>query len=190
MTEPAAGGARPLEDYRDYLRLLARLQLDSRLQAKLDPSDVVQEALLKAHQSLAGFRWQGAGEMAAWLRTILASTLADAVRRYSTAARDVHLERSLHAAVEESSSRLEGWLAGKESSPSEQLLRQEQLLRLAAALARLPNDQRQAVELRHLKGASLEEIAQHMGRSKGAAAKLLFRGVESLRDLLGENRET
>jgi RNA polymerase sigma-70 factor (ECF subfamily) len=189
MTEAAEGKGGPLERYRDYLRLLARLHLDPRVQGKLDPSDVVQETLLKAHQALGQFRWQGEGEMAAWLRTILANTLADTVRRYGTAARDVHLERSLQAGLEESSSRLESWLAAEEPSPSEQFQRQEQLLRLAAALVQLPDDQRQAIELRHLKSASLEEIAQQMGRSKGAAAKLLFRGVQTLRALLRDKRE-
>jgi RNA polymerase sigma-70 factor (ECF subfamily) len=180
--EPAKG--RPLENYREYLRLLARLHLPARLQGKLDPSDVVQETLLKAHQARDGFDWQGEAQTAAWLRKILANTLAEAARKFATGARDLEQERSLEAAVEESSARLERCLTADTPSPSEQALRQEQLLGLAEALAQLPEDQRTAVELRHLRGQSLEEVAQQMGRSKGAAAKLLFRGLEKLRDLL------
>jgi RNA polymerase sigma-70 factor (ECF subfamily) len=179
---------RPLEDYRDYLRLLARLQLPVRLQGKLDPSDVVQDTLLKAHQAHDRFRWQGDAQTAAWLRQILANTLAQAVRQYATGGRDVDLERSLAAAVEESSAQLERCLATDSPSPAEQLLKQEQLLRLAGALAQLPEDQRTAVELRHLRGETLETVAQHLGRSKGAVAKLLFRGLDKLRGLLNDEK--
>jgi RNA polymerase sigma-70 factor (ECF subfamily) len=158
------------------------------LRAKFDPSDIVQETLLKAHQAKDRFHWQSDAEMAAWLRKILANTLADVVRRFATEARDVNQERSLHAALEESSARLEHWLVSDQATPVEQAARQEQLLRLAGALEGLPEDQRQAIELRHLKGRSLDDIAQEMGRSKGAVAKLLHRGVENLRSLL--NKET
>jgi RNA polymerase sigma-70 factor (ECF subfamily) len=172
------------EQYGDYLHLLARLQLDPRLRGKLDPSDIVQETLLKAHEARNEFQWRSPAEMAAWLRKILANTMTDAVRKFTTEARNVKLERSLQAALDESSSKLEAWLAADQSSPSQQAARHEQLLQLASALAQLPDDQRTAVELRHVKGLSLEEIARLLDRSRGAVAKLLFRALARLRILL------
>jgi RNA polymerase sigma-70 factor (ECF subfamily) len=156
---------RPLEQYREYLHLLARLQVDERLQGKLDPSDVAQETLLKAHEALGQFRGTSDAEMAAWLRAILTNTLTDGLRRFQAGARNLDQERSLQAALEESSSRLEAWLAAEQSSPVEQAIRQEQLLDLAGALGRLPEHQRRAVELRDLKGCTVPEVASQMERS-------------------------
>ena len=148
-----------LEKYRDYLRLLARMEMDPRVQAKLDPSDLVQQTLLKAHQAMGQFQYRTEAEVAAWLRKILTHSLIDATRQYGTAGRDVNLELSL----EESASRLEAWLGAPDSSPSEQAERNELLLRLGGALDQLPADQRTAVELKHLRGQSLQAIGAQRG---------------------------
>lgn len=181
MDDRSGSPQRPLESYRDYLRLLARLQLDARLRGKLDPSDVVQQTLLKAHQNAEQFRGQTEAERAAWLRRILANTLADAARKFRfETARGRSLEQALH----ESSARLEEWLASSGESPGEQVDRQEQLLRLAQALSNLPDDQRQAIEMHHLQGVLLADIAGAMGRTEAAVAGLLRRGRKKLRELL------
>src|SRR5436309_4319310 len=157
-----------LERYRAYLHLLARLQLDPQVQSKLDSSDIVQQTLLRAHENLGQFRGRSEGELAAWLRVILAHTVANELCKFRLGKRDVSLERSLEAAVEESSARLEAWLAADQSSPSDQAIRQEQLLRLAEALAQLPPEQRAAVELHHLKGYTVAQIAQQWNRTRPA----------------------
>jgi RNA polymerase sigma-70 factor (ECF subfamily) len=176
--------AEQLDRYRHYLALLARLQLDPRLAGKVDLSGVVQQTLWEAHRARQEFRNGSGSHLAAWLRQILAHNLADEVRKFQAAARDPARERSLQEALDASSSRLDSWLAAKQSSPSQQAMRQEQAVALATALAELPEDQRLAIELHHLKGCPLVDVAFHMRRSKGAVAALLFRGVKRLRELM------
>jgi RNA polymerase sigma-70 factor (ECF subfamily) len=185
LTAAPPEGGWDLARFRKYLRLLARIQLDPRWGGKLDPSDIVQQTLLEAHQARDRCPRDPA-EQAAWLRTILAHNLANAVRDLGRAKRDVRRERSLEVAVEASSARLEAWLAAEQSSPSQRAERHEQLLRLADALDQLPPDQQEAVVLHHLKGRSLSELADHLGRSPAAVAGLLHRGLRKLQDLLND----
>jgi RNA polymerase sigma-70 factor, ECF subfamily len=185
MNQPSSDQHPGLESFRNYLHLLARTGLDRRIQSKLDPSDIVQATLLEAHRDWGQFRGEAIAERAAWLRQILARNLANAARDLGRKKRDVARELSLEAQLNDSSARLEAWLVSDQSSPSQPALRAERLLLLADALAKLPADQRKAVELHHLQGRPLLEVAREMERSKGAIAALLFRALRSLRDLMG-----
>jgi RNA polymerase sigma-70 factor, ECF subfamily len=190
MRRDARDDSRSVEDYRKYLLLLVRLQMGPRLRAKVDASDVVQQAILHAHERRAQFRGATEGEWQAWLRTILANALAAMVRRYDTQARDPGRERSLEAELEQSSSRLEGLLAADLTSPSERVVRGEELLRLTHALAQLPDDQRRVVELHYLTGLTVADVAAQINRTRPAAVGLLFRGLKRLRELLHDPRES
>jgi RNA polymerase sigma-70 factor (ECF subfamily) len=170
-----------LERFRAYLRLLARLHLDRRLQGKLDPSDLVQQTLLEAYHSAHKLTGRSDAEKAAWLRQALAHQMAHAVRDLGRDKRNVARERSLEAALAESSAHLEKWLAAEQSSPSDQAARQELSIRLAAELEALPESQREAVVLHYWQGMTLPEIAEHLRRSPAAVAGLLQRGLRALR---------
>ena len=184
MSADPQGQGPNLEDYREYLRLLARLQLDQRLQGKIDLSGVVQQTMLEAHRAWSRFARHDADHLAAWLRRILANNLTDEIRKLKTGKRDVNRERSLEAALEQSSLRLQNWISDDQSSPSRHAQRQEQVLWLSAELAKLPEAQREALVMRHLHGKSLAEIAEQLGRSHAAVAGLLKRGLQQLRNQL------
>jgi RNA polymerase sigma-70 factor (ECF subfamily) len=184
VTIPATPPGTP-EDFRDYLHTLARLQADDRLGGKIDLSGVVQQTLLEAGAVADEWGAWTTARRAAWLRRALAHNLTDEVRRLTAGARDVGRERSIEQALAESSARIEAWLAADESSPSARAARHEDLVRLASALAGLPDDQRRAVELHHLRGLPLTDTAAAMGKSTQAVVGLLFRGLRRLRELMG-----
>jgi RNA polymerase sigma-70 factor (ECF subfamily) len=173
-----------VDQFRPYLHLLARLHLDPRLRGRIDPSDIVQQTLLTAHAKQAQFRGTTDAERAAWLRAILANHLALSMRQFGREGGD--RLRSLQDAIDHSSARLGSILAANQSSPSAGVARAEEALRLAASLAKLPEDQRTALELRHLQGLSVPEVGKRMGRTVPAIAGLLHRGSKALRALMEE----
>ena len=181
-------GDMAVEKFRDYLLLLARLHLEEGLRRKIDPSDVVQQTLLDAHRQRKQFRGASPAEMAAWLRRMLACNLADAVRAWSRDKRNLARERRLEAAVEQSSSRIDAWLAAEQSSPSQRAMRGENVARLASALAQLPEAQREAIVLHYWQGLTLAEVGRHMSRTAASVAGLLQRGLKTLRQTLSESR--
>jgi RNA polymerase sigma-70 factor (ECF subfamily) len=187
MAEQFRTGRRSLEEFRNYLCFLARIQiapLDCQLRAKLEASDIVQEVLLKAHAAREQLTARDDGATAAWLRRILANTLVDAIRRLHSGMRNVDLELSLESQLEQSSVRLEALLAAPASSEEERETHETQLLRLAGALGELPSDQRTAIELMHLHDCSVADISERMGKTPAAVGGLLRRGMKKLRELM------
>jgi RNA polymerase sigma-70 factor (ECF subfamily) len=176
---------RLFERYRAYLTVLAHVQVGRRLQGKVEAVDLVQETFLEAHRGLPGFRGSSEGELAAWLRQILAHTLAHVVRRYlGTKRRDVRLERQLTEQLDLSSEVLDGGLIAPGSSPSQGAVRRENAVLVCAALDELPEDYRQVLMLRHLEGLTFPDVARRMGRTVNSVEKLWTRALGRLRRTL------
>lgn len=178
-----------VERYRPYLHVLARQHMNARLRSKCDSSDLVQQTLLQAHMNLGQFRGFTEAELMAWLRQILANTFKNQVAAFGTRKRALIRERSLDDELQETSFRLENWLAADSSSPSEEADRNERLLQLAEALNSLPEDQRLAMELRHIRGTSITEICRQMSRTEASVAGLLRRGMKTLRSFMDKSTE-
>lgn len=178
-----------LASYRNYLKLLARIEIGRRLQGKVDASDIVQETFLDAHRQFPTFRGHAEGQFVQWLRVILAGILANVVRRYlGTQARDLNLERQLAADLDQSSCALANFLVDPHSSPSQLAIKDEQGLRVTYALSRLPDDYQTVLILRHLEGLTFPQVAERMERSVDSVEKLWLRGLTRLRkEFAGES---
>src|SRR5262249_54075812 len=175
-----------LEKYRNYLGLLARVQISRRLQSKIDAADLVQETFLNAHRHFNQFRGITEVELAAWLRQILAANVANLVRHYfGTQGRDVRLEQELVDELDQSSHAWNLGLIAVQSSPSQRAARREEAVILADALAKLPEDYAEVIVLRQLHGLPFAEVASRMGRSVDSVEKLWVRALVRLRPLLG-----
>ncbi|MBN9523790.1 sigma-70 family RNA polymerase sigma factor [bacterium] len=186
MTSELSDPAVALERYRDHLLATARRQTDPRLAVAVDLSGVVQQTLLEAHASAGEWAGWPTARREAWLRRVLANNLADEVRRQTAAVRDVGRRVALETESSGVASRGAAELTAAGSSPSQRAGRNEDERRLAAAVAGLPADQRQAVELHHLQGLTLAATAAAMGLTTQSVVGLLFRGLRGLRAVLAE----
>jgi RNA polymerase sigma-70 factor, ECF subfamily len=190
MTTDGPVAPATLERYRSYLRLIARLHIPAGLKGKVDPSDVVQDTLVRALRGLDQFRGRTEAELAAWLRQILATTLANLARDWGRGKRDAGREVPLEQRVHDSSARLEAVLAADQSTPSQAASRNETLLQLATAIEALPDAQREAVTLYHLQQWTLDRVAEHMSRTPAAVAGLIKRGLKQIRTALADDSST
>lgn len=176
-----------LDQYRNYLSVLASTQIDRRLLPRVSPSDVVQETMLRAHKNFAQFRGATEQELLGWLRKILVNNLASFVEQHMMAARrDLRREVSINhmgTSLEESSIRLASFLPDAGKTPSVVVEQREEAVRLADGLAQLPEDYREVLVLRNLQQLAFDEISSRMGRSEGATRMLWLRAIEKLRSV-------
>lgn len=165
--------------YRPYLRLVAGRQMPRLVQKRVDASDIVQHTLIDAMRGLPEFRGQTEPEFTAWMLRLLERNLLMSIRNNTQAKRDVRLEQNW---TDASGSAVLMWqaVANENSSPTQNVFRGEAALQLAAALEKLPADQRTAVELRYIEQRPLQAIADEMDRTVGSVAGLIRRGVEAL----------
>ena len=173
---------------RDYLGGMAHMQVESWLRAKVDSSDLVQQTLFEAHRDFERFQGATGGELLAWLRRILTHNALDLVRKYhGTAKRQARREVGLRGAGDESAlDRKAPEPAAPGPSPSEEVIRRDDQLRVAAALAELSPDHRDVIVLRNLERLPFDDVARLMDRSRPAAQMLWMRAMKKLQEALGE----
>lgn len=167
---------RLLDHFRTQLRESIRADVQGPLQRRLDESDIIQQACVRAMQAFAEqFRGSSIGEFWGWLRTIQQNAVVDAVRHNNAKKRNAHQEQSAGDP---------GAYAGHVTSPSEKAIQSERRRRLQDAIATLPDEQRIAIHLRHIEEQKIADIAAVLGKSEDATAKIILRGMSKLKDIL------
>ncbi|HEV3342814.1 MAG TPA: sigma-70 family RNA polymerase sigma factor [Pirellulales bacterium] len=172
---------------RSYLQVVARTRVPARLKPKVDASDLVQLTLLEAHRDFERFSGRSEGEWLAWLRKILSHNAADVVRRYAgTDKREAQREIPLPQANDDSRFAGHWEPAGREPTPSEQVVCRDRQLQVAAALESLTDDHREVILLRNFERLAFDEIAARMQRTRPAVQMLWARALKKLQQAIDE----
>jgi RNA polymerase sigma-70 factor (ECF subfamily) len=173
--------------YRDRLRAMVRLRLNRRLQGRVDPSDVLQEAYLEVCKGFAEYVRSPRLPFFLWLRHITGQKLI-AAHRYHLGAqlRDAGQEVSLyHGALPQASSvSLAAQLLGRITSASKAAVRAETKIRVQEALNSMDAIDREVLSLRHFEMLTNAETAAVLGLKKSAASNRYVRALERLKDIL------
>jgi RNA polymerase sigma-70 factor (ECF subfamily) len=172
--------------YREQLKVMVAVHLDRRLAARIDPSDVVQEALLQAAQCLDEYLARRPLPFYPWLRQLAWERLIDLHRKHLHAQRrSVKREQPLAAHLsDESAMQLADRVLARQSTPSDRVVRSELRQRVRSALDQLGERDRAILVLRHLEQLSTKETAAVLGLREGAVKTRHLRALERLRALL------
>jgi RNA polymerase sigma-70 factor (ECF subfamily) len=195
VQQAAAGDRRAaealMERHRRRLRRMIAVRLDARIAARVDPSDVVQETLMVAHERLEAYLRDPAVPFYVWLRQLAWDRLAD-LHRFHVRAQRRSVAREYRwtpaALSDESALSLFGRLPSPLSSLGEKMLRQELLGRVRHAMQRLRETDREILVMRHLEELSVQEVAEILGIAPGTVKSRHFRALEKLQSLLDRER--
>ncbi len=179
---------RLFEKCRSYVNVVARAQVESWIQAKVDASDLVQQTLLEAHRGLPEFRSETEGEWLAWLRRILKHNATDFIRQYRGAKRAVGREVRLQGRVNDGS-QFDFDPSDPGPTPSQVFQQREREVEVAEALTQLPPDYQEVILLRNLQRLPFNEVADRMGRSRPAVQMLWMRSLKKLNEVLNKQRQ-
>jgi RNA polymerase sigma-70 factor (ECF subfamily) len=174
--------------HRDRLRRMVALRMDRRLQGRVDPSDVIQDAYLEAARRLPEYvREPAPMPLFLWLRYLTAQALQTLHRRHLGAqARDAGKEISIEGSrvPQATSAALAAQLLGRDTRASEAAIRAERKLRLEQALNSMDSVDREVLALRHFEQLSNAECARVLGLSESAATKRYIRALRRLKEIL------
>lgn len=179
-----------LEDYRAYLTVLAKRYMDNRLRGRLDEADLVQVTFMEAQRDLRSFRGSQIEELLGWLRHILRNNIASAHQRHIYTQKRSAGREVANSSPHDSRAPLTDLVPAETTSPSQRMMRDEAAVFLASCLDELPETQREALRLRYIEGRSLKEISDIMQKSEMAAAGLLKRGLQALRNRMISDSST
>jgi RNA polymerase sigma-70 factor (ECF subfamily) len=182
----AAARAELLARHRERLRQMIAVRMDRRLLARIDPSDVVQDALVDAHSRLSEYLQECRIPFYPWLRQLALERLIDLHRRQIQAGRRsvAREETRSQGLPDESALDLANRLVASGTSPSGRLVREELCVRVRQALLQLPPRDHEVLVLRHLEQLSMAEIAAILGITEGAAKVRHVRALERIRTVL------
>jgi RNA polymerase sigma-70 factor (ECF subfamily) len=175
-----------LDRHRDRLRRMIGARLDRRLAARVDPSDVVQEALAEAAENLGAYLRDRPLPFYPWLRRFAWDRLMKVHRRHIKSQKRSVAREEAWCMPDESAQQLANRLLARSTNPVGRLIREELRDRLRAALAKMAESDREVLVMRNLEHLSIVEIAAVLGISEGAVKVRHLRALRRLKALLEE----
>jgi RNA polymerase sigma-70 factor (ECF subfamily) len=177
------------QQHRGRLEQMVRLRMDRRLQSRLDPSDVVQEAYLDVARRFPEYAAGPPMPVFLWLRLLTGQRLIDLHRQHLGAKmRDAGLEVSIYRGdfPRASSASLAELLLGRLTTASRAAIRAETQMRVQEALDAMDAIDREVLILRHFEMLSNEETARVLGLKPSAASNRHLRALKRLKDILAQ----